>query len=891
MLARLALALFALAPSVLACAAWSPQEGDGPGFRRFEPPVFTGIFEAPLLARLELARDGDEHVGTLRIDTNWAIRASLSQDEQGVPTLSGEGRHEDGRTVPFLARWQEARLSVTLGERTRTLHRIIDMPAALTILGEREPDPERRWTVAIYFGGDNDLERGALADLEELRAAMPERGVELVVLLDRHRDDDDGPDDWSDTRVLRIRPGGETVEIATPGELDTNSPEVLAGFLTGVFERFPAPHHAVVIWNHGGGWPGVVSDDDRPKGTADRVMSVPELRRALRTAITRTLMKPAIDLIAFDACLMAHLEVAVEMSDVAKVMVASQAMVPGTGFPYRQVLPRFAATTDPHELAKGIVADFAAASASEFENGTTLAAIDLREIAAVARALDGFAHACMPAMDQQWKSFARALFFAEAYQARPHRMAAGGPRSVDLLDTVTRFAKSTPEFPAGLQLAVLEKAVAAAVFAVHRGESRRLSTGLSIFGPIGVRQFNAAYPRTWFGAGNAWTALLVATLLHAEAMEDEVRVDEITCLGPDGNPATTLTHCGGGAVRAVITGDAIVQVQHHDLVRDGERWWVADKRYVADHLWSRRVEEAASDEVDLVMPQFVDGRNDIGSEVLGVHFEVTNDEIRVPCTLDRTMPSLQSPWRALAQYRESPTDPWIDVATEFHHAVWQMLRILPLTQDGAEIAERAIDTPPPGAELRFALEFVGADETLSVEHGVPMPIKDGLALVLVPDAPGPHRVELIAQTLDGRNGRATVDFTLATDPMLDAWRASWDSLEPRELLGTWRQQLVVEPERWLDTKVWFELEDGPGVGRGLFDVLGKLGENAEEGVTRQRWFFVAGELPTLRMMTEIADHRWYTHYGPAAFGETNGKRFIVMKPLDLPGVLWRWEKQ
>ncbi|MCC6783678.1 MAG: hypothetical protein IT457_12620 [Planctomycetes bacterium] len=891
MLARLALGLLVSTQAILAQVEVEAPADGGVGYRRFEPPDFIGLFEDPLLTRLELAEREGEYAGTLRLDQSWEVHARLETDGQGQPSLKGEGRHVDGRTEPFSARWHEARLIVTFGDKTRTLHRILDMPASLTILGEREPDPERRWTVAVYLGGDNNLERNALVDLEELRAAMPERGVELVVLLDRHRDADDGPDDWTETRVLRLRHGADPVEIATPGELDTNTPEVLAGFLTGVFARFPAPRHAVFIWNHGSGWSGVVSDDERPTGSADRVMSVPDVRRALRTAITRSLMWPSIDLIAFDACLMSHLEVAVEMSDVARVMVASQAIVDGTGFPYRQVLPRFASSDDPREIARGIVADYAAATEAEFGNGATLAAIDLRKVAPVARAVDGLARACLPAMDRQWKNLARSLFFAEAYQARPHRMASGGARSVDLLDAMNRFARSAPELQLGKRLATLEAAVADAVIAAHHGEIRRLSRGLSIFGPIGVRQFDDAYAKTWFGAGNAWTALLVVTLLHAEAMEDEVRLDELTCVGPDGKPTTSLAILGGGGIRAAITGDAIVQVQHRDLVRDGERWWLAGKRFVADHLWSRRVEEAASDEVDLVMPQFADGRNEIGSEVLGVHFEVTNDEIRVPCTLDRSMPSMQSPWRTLAQYRAGPDAPWLDVVVEFHHAVWQIVRILPLSPEGDVIVERAIEEPPPIAELRFALEFVADDGTLSVEHGVALPIKDGLALTLVPDALGPHRIELIAQTLDGRSGHGAVDFELVSDPVLEAWRASWDTMDPGELVGTWRQQLVLGPERWSDTKVWFELGDGPTVGRGLFDVLGKLGEQGEDGVTHQRWFFVAGELPILRMLTEIEDHRWYTQYGPAAFGEIEGKRFIVMKPLDLPGVLWRWEKR
>ncbi|MBI5853062.1 MAG: hypothetical protein HZB39_18790 [Planctomycetes bacterium] len=879
--------LISLAVACLcAAAAPLPQDAPRPGFRRFETPGFAGLFEDALSSRLVLELAGEVWSGTIRVDEEWTVEAKLDGE-----VLVGEAKQQDGSTAVFRAEWQEAALRVTLGERRLKLHRLIDMPVHLTILGSPEVDEARQWTIAVYLGGDNNLEVGAMRDLEEMKAGMPASGVEVVVLLDRLKDPLDGPDDWSDTRVLRLRPGAEPDTIATPGELDTTSPEVLAGFVSGVFQRFPAPHHAVVIWDHGAGWPGVVSDDDRPSGRPDGVMAMPDIRRALRTAITTSLLFPSIDLIAFDACVMAHLEVAIELGDLAKVLVASQAKVAGTGFPYREVLARFAASTDAKAVAAGIVADFGKTSEDEHENDATLSAIDLRKTPAVARALDALALKCMPAMDTLWKDFARALFFAEAYQPRVDRLARGANRSVDLIDVVQRLRRGDG-FPAANEIATLERAVADAVIANHHGEMRRLSHGLSVFGPVGTQQYDADYSGLWMGDANAWTSLLVSTVLHAAAMQDPIDVADLACHGPDGAPATELTQLGGGGVRATITGDAIVQVRHEDLVRDGERWWLTGSRFVADYLWSRRVEAAASDEVDLVMPAFVDGRNEIGSELLGVHFEVTNDAIRVPCTLDRSLPSRQSPWRSLARYRESSTADWIEVGIEFHHAGWNALVIQPLAPDGTAIVERSIDSPPATAEIAFGLQFVADDGTRSLEYGVPLAWSEGIALVLVPDAPGAHRVELVVETLDGRSARAAVDYTLVADPTFALWKETWATfVDPRALLGTWRQQVITGPEQWSDTNLWSELTDGDSVEAGLFDVVGKLGRNAEEGVTRQRWFFVNSELPTLRVMTEIADGRWYSYYGPAAFGELDGKRFIVMKPLELPGVMWRWEKQ
>ena len=147
-----------------------------------------------------------------------------------------------------------------------------ELEESLLTLGDPEPDAARQWTVAVYLGGDNNLENGALLDLLEMQKGMPAKGCEVVALIDRHRDSDDNSEDWTDTRVLRIRAGGDGTfdTFGKPVERDTGDPRTLASFVGGVFRKFPAKRHAVVLWNHGGGWTGMVNDDDAPgrRGTS-----------------------------------------------------------------------------------------------------------------------------------------------------------------------------------------------------------------------------------------------------------------------------------------------------------------------------------------------------------------------------------------------------------------------------------------------------------------------------------------------------------------------------------------------------------------------------------------------------------------------------------------------
>ena len=162
-------------------------------------------------------------------------------------------------------------------------------------------------------------------------------------------------------------------------------------------------------------------------------------------------------------------------------------------------------------------------------------------------------------------------------------------------------------------------------------------------------------------------------------------------------------------------------------------------------------------------------------------------------------------------------------------------------------------------------------------------------LVLDADDPGHYRADLIAETWDGRMGVASHEFDVVAEPTLVALGKTWEDFDPDELRGTWRQQLVLGPSQWSDTKVWSEFTSSDYAKLGCVLVDGKLGEKGEDGVTKQRWVFLSIGTPSLRILTEIEDGRWYCWYGPAGFGEADGRRFMVFKPINLPGVLWRWQ--
>src|SRR5262249_15167040 len=103
----------------------------------------------------------------------------------------------------------------------------------------------------------------------------------------------------------------------------------------GAAEDYAVEHYALVIWNHGAGWSGVSSDDN-----TKHKLDLPEVREALEgiCGALKKQGKDRIDVLDFDACLMATLEVAYELKDTVDFLVSSQETEPGDGMPYDDYL-------------------------------------------------------------------------------------------------------------------------------------------------------------------------------------------------------------------------------------------------------------------------------------------------------------------------------------------------------------------------------------------------------------------------------------------------------------------------------------------------------------------------------------------------------------------------
>jgi hypothetical protein len=138
---------------------------------------------------------------------------------------------------------------------------------------------------------------------------------------------------WKTVKRSLIRAGHQYV-LEDLGKQNMANPQTLSDFVLWATSEFPAQHYALVLWDHGGGTQGIGQDTSQNQNA--EMMSLNNLHDSYQT-IRRGMDKP-LDIVIYDACLMAAIEVVEITATVAEAMAASVELEPGHGIDYAHLL-------------------------------------------------------------------------------------------------------------------------------------------------------------------------------------------------------------------------------------------------------------------------------------------------------------------------------------------------------------------------------------------------------------------------------------------------------------------------------------------------------------------------------------------------------------------------
>jgi hypothetical protein len=215
----------------------------------------------------------------------------------------------------------------------------------------------KQWTVLVYQAGDNDLEDALIKDFNEMERVGSDDNINIVVQLDRSPRYDTSNGNWSTTRRYYItrdpeepfppdfstRPNNtiRSQLLEDLGKVNMGDENVLRDFLLWGIQNFPAQHYFVILSNHGAGvrpfrrktllGRGMLFTD-----TFNDYISEDESKRAFAAAV-QALGRP-IDIIGIDCSEMSEIEIAYQLRDACRYLIASQLSEPNDGYPYDRFL-------------------------------------------------------------------------------------------------------------------------------------------------------------------------------------------------------------------------------------------------------------------------------------------------------------------------------------------------------------------------------------------------------------------------------------------------------------------------------------------------------------------------------------------------------------------------
>lgn len=333
------------------------------------------------------------------------------------------------------------------------------------------------WVIYWYLcGSDLESESGfATDDLEELMEVTLPEDVKVIIQTG-------GANTWHNdfvdpSKLQRFVYDSDGLELVDELPLaNMGEKQALYDFLSFANENYPADKIAVLFWNHGG---GSVSGAEFDELFDNDSLTLDEMYEAFAGVWDVSEEYPPIEIIGFDTCLMATIDVAATFSGIAKYLVASEELEPANGWDYSEWIGALAANPaiDGAALGKVICDSYYAGCEDEgTEQDITLSVTDLTKVGPLIDAYDIFGAECLAAVMEEaafLSQFARAAYKSENYGGNTREQ--GYTNMVDLGDLARQNAgimKSAEHVLAALDECVIYQV---------RGPYRSRASGLSCY--------------------------------------------------------------------------------------------------------------------------------------------------------------------------------------------------------------------------------------------------------------------------------------------------------------------------------------------------------------------------------------------------------------------------
>ncbi len=335
------------------------------------------------------------------------------------------------------------------------------------------------WAIYVYMAG-NDLETShwaATHDLEEIIQTRLPENVKVVM-------EAGGAEYWHNeymdadyqNRCVYDSEGMHVIS-QTPRQ-NMGDQKTLEGFLDWCTSEYPADKTMLIFWGHGAATDGVCLDENNNNDS----ITLAEMKGAIDHVFGENREEPVFDMVGFDACLMASVDVASVCSEFASYMAASEDSEPGDGWAYHSILSQIAATPSVtmEQLGKLLCSSYLFNNAVyNLDDTSTFSYVDLEKAEDLIAAYDELGKAILERYREDPSLKEEILHIAADAETYASSLGIRSTNQIDLGDFANYLQPLFPEESRSVQDA-LEKCV----IYMDNGSERDHSRGLSCMFPF-----------------------------------------------------------------------------------------------------------------------------------------------------------------------------------------------------------------------------------------------------------------------------------------------------------------------------------------------------------------------------------------------------------------------
>jgi len=322
-------------------------------------------------------------------------------------------------------------------------------------------------TVMVYMAGDNTLEGRVVPEIIDMESGIPDDNSKLAVVVqaDRGNHNNEG---WEWNGAIRCRLSKRSHDslpkkmatVVLPenvlgADIDFSDPNTLKDFIACTGREYPAHRYILILWSHGSGVDDSSAKTSDPteilldmlipkadfinlspiltslqklflgyaKSRALDHIGAPELKAILEdvngsmsnktlsdtlNSVESILQKKPLA-IALDACLMGGVEIACQLRRSAHILIASETIVPGSGFDYKGLFQYLGDIdwsdiddmTASEQIATTLVRDYGLLAPNDpyYPHSYTLTAVRLRFLDKIIYSLNALAQCLVHALE------------------------------------------------------------------------------------------------------------------------------------------------------------------------------------------------------------------------------------------------------------------------------------------------------------------------------------------------------------------------------------------------------------------------------------------------------------------------------------------------------------